>query len=65
MMKYKKEKKIFDIIFWFVLLKKTKLLVPLFKLEANQQKFVKFFASDFNDEKVITKTVNNAFVLKS
>lgn len=36
MLKYKKEKKIFEIIFYFVLLNKTKLLVPLFKLEPNQ-----------------------------
>ena len=30
---YKKNKKVFDIILWFVILGKVKLLVPLFKLE--------------------------------
>lgn len=65
MKKYKKEKNVFDILFWFVLFRKTRLLVPLFKLEAGQEKFVKFFSSNFKDEKVIERTIKNAFVLKS
>ena len=65
MKKYKKEKNVFDILFWFVLFGKTRLLVPLFKLEAGQEKFVKFFSLNFNDEKVIKRTIDNAFVLKS
>ncbi len=64
-MNYKQNKDIFGIILWFVILGKTKLLVPLFKLEANQHKFVKFFKSDFDDPKVIKRTINNAFDLKS
>ncbi len=65
MIKYKTEKKKFEIVFWFVLLGKQKLLVPLFKLEPNQQKFVSFFSSDFNNPQIQKKTLDNAFVLKS
>lgn len=65
MMRYKQKKDVFEVLFWFVLLGKHKLLVPLFKLEKGQERFVNFFSMDFNDPKNVEKAVNNAYVLKS
>ena len=65
MIRYKQNKDVFEVLFWFVLLGKQKLLVPLFKLEQGQEKFVNFFSLDFSEPKNVEKAINNAFVLKS
>ena len=43
MKEYKENKRIFEVLLWFIILGKQRLLVPLFKLEAGQKKFVMFF----------------------
>ena len=65
MLLYKKEKKVFNVLFWFVLLGKSRLLIPLFKLEGGQEKFINFFSMNFQDPKNAQKAINNAYVLKS
>ena len=65
MIAYKKNKNVFEVLFWFVLLGKSRLLVPLFKLEGGQERFMNFFSLDFREPKNRQKAVNNAFVLKS
>lgn len=65
LLRYKQNKDVFDVLLWFVLLGKHKLLVPLFKLEKGQERFVNFFGMDFADPKSSEKAVNNGYVLKS
>lgn len=65
MNEYKTSKDTWKVLFWVVILGKPKVLAGLFKLQPDSQKFVNFFNEDFSKESAKTKSVNNAFLLRS
>lgn len=62
---YKERKSAMDVVMWYVILGKHRLLSALFTKEAGQQKFVKFFTNNFEQPENQKKAADNAFILKS
>lgn len=62
-MHYKKNKDPYAVMLWYIILGMTKVLIPLFKLEADAAKIVTFLSHDFKQEKWSKAAYNNAFVL--